>query len=185
MFNRARKDDPWMQTYSGGVFYILEPRAEDVHLVDIAHALSMLCRYSGHTDYFYSVGEHSIYMSHRVSPEAAPYALVHDASEAYVQDLISPIKRNVTGYKEIEDRVAAVIVTALGLPTPSEEILEEVHIADVRMLQTERRDLLKEPMIPYAAREYEPFKETVHAWPPAIVKREFLARAAELGVEYR
>ena len=185
MFNHPRKDDAWMQTFSGGIFYPLDPRAEDVHIVDIAHALSMICRYGGHTDYFYSVAGHSVYMSEQVSDPAKPYALFHDASEAYVQDLISPIKRCVTGYKEAENEVARVILEAIGLPEPSEAILEEVHIADIRMLQTERRDLKKEPPLPYAAKAYEPYEAKVPALGPIIMKQMFIKRAEVLGVEYR
>lgn len=177
--------DAWMQTYTGEVFHILNPLHTEVSLQDIAHALGMICRFGGHVDYFYSVAEHCVFMSHRVSKEVAPYALIHDATEAYVQDLISPIKRNVDGYKEIESRVEDAILCALGLPFPSKDISEEVHIADGRMLSTERRDLMKEPPQPRAADGFPPFDEKLNAWGPAVAKQMYLTRARELGIEYR
>ena len=66
----ARKGD-WMQTYTGRQFWPIDPRANEVHIEDIAHALSMMCRYNGHCRTFYSVAEHSVLVSQHVPPEHA------------------------------------------------------------------------------------------------------------------
>lgn len=84
----------WMQTYTGRVFWPLEPRPEDVDIVDIAHALANLCRYGGHSKVFYSVAHHSVLVSQIVPPADALWGLMHDSAEAYVIDLIRPIKHS-------------------------------------------------------------------------------------------
>src|SRR5438128_12538670 len=81
----------WMQTYTGRAFYPLDPRLDDICIEDIAHALSMLCRYGGQCQEFYSVAEHSVLMSYAVNPQHALWALLHDATESYMGDLIRPL----------------------------------------------------------------------------------------------
>src|SRR3954454_351254 len=110
----------WMQTYSGRRFYPMNPRPSEIDPVDIAHALSLLCRYGGHVDRFYSVAEHCVLMSQAVAPENALAALLHDATEAYVCDVPRPLKRQLPGYAAIEAMVWLAIVArfdiALQLP---------------------------------------------------------------------
>jgi hypothetical protein len=77
----------WIQTVSGRQFWPLAPKAEDVDIGDIAHALAMKCRYSGHTQKFYSVAEHSVHISLALlrdgwNPTTALWGLLHDAAEA-------------------------------------------------------------------------------------------------------
>ena len=70
-----------MQTYRGK-FNLLDPRAEDVSIEDIAHALTNLCRYNGHCRPFYSVAEHCVHVADLCRPELHYAALLHDAAEA-------------------------------------------------------------------------------------------------------
>src|SRR5438128_5709421 len=105
----------WMQTYTGRRFYPLAPAIEDVDLRDIAHSLAHQCRYAGHVDRFYSVAEHCVLLSRAVPAEYALDALLHDAAEAYVVDVPRPLKRNLAGYAEIEDRALSTILQALGV----------------------------------------------------------------------
>lgn len=70
----------WIATFTGGVFFPLAPRVEDVRISDIAHALSMLCRFAGHTRGFYSVAQHSVLVSRLCSQQDALWGLLHDAS---------------------------------------------------------------------------------------------------------
>src|SRR5689334_10911717 len=79
-----------MTTFSGEPFWPLDPQPEDIRIVDIAHALSLQCRFNGHTKFHYSVAQHSLIMSFNVPLQFALEALLHDAAEAYIGDLIRP-----------------------------------------------------------------------------------------------
>lgn len=124
----------YIETFTGKKFHILDPQPEDIDIIDIAHALSMNCRYTGHCRKFYSVAEHSIYVSQLVPEEYRLWGLLHDASEAYLTDVASPIKPLLNNYKTLEKRVMDVICDKYGLPT---EMPREVHIADVQILRKE------------------------------------------------
>lgn len=130
----------WIHTYSGRQFYPFDPRAEDVILGDIAHALSNLCRFTGHVSQFYSVAEHSVHVSRLVPRRHALAGLLHDASEAYVADLSGPVKHSpeLATYREVEAKVQAVILEAFGLPPV---LPREVHEADRLMGALEARQL--------------------------------------------
>lgn len=133
----------WIQTYSGVAYYPADPRVDDVRLVDIAHALSHQCRFSGHTDRFYSVAEHSVYVSQCVPPEHALVALMHDAPEAYIGDMTRPVKElfraaGVTLYDELDALSWAVIARRFALPA---ELPECVHDADSRVLLAEKAQI--------------------------------------------
>ena len=73
----------WLQTYTGKKFYPFDPREEEVDILDIAHALSQLCRFGGHTKEFYSVAEHCVLVSMCCPSEVKLLGLLHDAAEAY------------------------------------------------------------------------------------------------------
>lgn len=87
-----RKGD-WMQTYTGRKFWPLNPRAEEVYIEDIAHSLALSCRFNGHCKVFYSIAQHSVLVSQIVKPTQQLIALLHDSAEAYLGDIIRPIKR--------------------------------------------------------------------------------------------
>jgi uncharacterized protein len=127
--------DAWVQTYSGTKFYPLEPDPEDIHLIDIAHSLAHQCRFTGHCDRFYSVAEHSFYVSKHCSPENALWGLLHDATEAYLADIARPIKMLMPEYKEIEKRLEGAIALKFNLPL---EIPAEVKEIDLRILGDEQ-----------------------------------------------
>lgn len=133
---------PWLQTFTGRAFYPLSPDPADVSIDDIAHSLSMQCRFTGHVRAFYSVAEHSVRVSRVVPPRDALWGLLHDASEAYLVDLCRPLKRHTelgAHYREIEAKVMAAICLRFGLG-PVEP--ESVKQADRTLLVTEKRDLL-------------------------------------------
>lgn len=175
----ARRGD-WMQTFTGGRFYPLDPRPEDMHPEDIAHALSLLCRYGGHVDRFYSVAEHCVLMSRAVPPEHALAALLHDATEAYVVDVPRPLKRYLPEYRAIEDRVWRAIAARFGI---SVVLPAQVIEADSRILLTERRVLM-----PRAERwsqddDYSALPVEVSGWLPDVAERRYLSRLAELTTD--
>lgn len=168
----------WMQTYTGRAFFPLEPAAADIDPVDIAHALSLLCRYGGHVDRFYSVAEHCVLMSHAVAPKHALWALLHDATEAYMGDLIRPLKLAMPAYREAEDRLMAMICHRFGLdpvcPT-------EVKAADNRILRDERAALMQAPPRPWASIEDVPaLGVQIHGWYPATAELMYLDRLNRL-----
>lgn len=82
----------WIMTHTGKKFRPFSPRIEDIDIEDIAHALSNLCRFNGHTSKFYSVAEHSILVSELCPDELKLKGLLHDAAEAYLGDVPSPLK---------------------------------------------------------------------------------------------
>lgn len=130
----------WTQTRGGKKFTPLNPKQEDITIEDIAWHLSLICRYTGATKYLYSVAQHSIYISYLVSPEYALEGLLHDASEAYLNDITRPVKldRRLEGYCEIEDIVSTAIATKFNLQYP---FPDEVKYWDHRILANEKRDL--------------------------------------------
>jgi len=110
----------FIQTYTGKQFNFLDPSIDSIDLFDIAHALSNLCRYSGHVKEFYSVAEHCVILSEYVmlqtsDPAQALYALMHDASEAYLVDIPRPIKSHLKGYIELEKQITDQVMKKFNL----------------------------------------------------------------------
>lgn len=124
----------WIQTYSGKKFYLPNPTEDMIDIVDIAHALSMMCRFNGHVKNFYSVAEHSVYVSDNVPEEHQLAALLHDASEAYIADIASPFKKMLGNYAELEDQIMRVIAKKFGFEYP---LHPKIHRADIAQLRTE------------------------------------------------
>ncbi len=167
----------WIQTWSGGRFHPFAPDPAEVRVADIAHALSLLCRFNGHCRAFYSVAEHAVRVSRAVPPEHALAALLHDAAEAYVSDVPRPVRRRVPDFDAVEARILAVILERFGLPP---RLPDAVRAADDALLATELRDLMAPPPEPWALRA-EPLPGRIEPWSPAEAERAFLARFAELA----
>ena len=132
----------WIQTYTGRRFYPLDPAAGDFDVRDIAHSLSMLCRFNGHCLRFYSVAEHSVRVSRLLDGELRLWGLLHDAGEAYLTDLPRPVKGLIPEFRGLEDRILEAAMRSFGLPWP---MPAEVKLADDRLLATEARDLMGPP----------------------------------------
>lgn len=134
-------DVDFIQVYSGRQFWPMNPSPDDVNINDIAHSLSMQCRYAGHCLQFYSVAEHSIHVARwlwqRHSNEVALIGLLHDATEAYLVDVPRPVKPQLAGYRETEANLwKKAIAPHFGLP---EVMPQAVHEADYRILLDEQR----------------------------------------------
>jgi hypothetical protein len=169
----------WIQTYTGKRFDPINPRAEDVDIIDIAHALSMQCRYSGHTSQFLSVAEHCVRVSRAVPPADALWGLLHDAAEAYIGDLAQPLKAHMPAFVATEQKLHAVIAERFGLSLP---MPRSVHVADVRMLATEVRDLMQEPPEPWEFQRVgiEPYDEVIVPWSSNCARFAYLERLNQL-----
>lgn len=173
-----QSQDEWMQTYTGRAFWPLDPSPAAIDPTDIAHALSMLCRYGGHAHRFYSVAEHCVLMSHAVSPENALWALLHDAAEAYLGDMVRPLKRAMPAYREAEDRLMTAICQRFDLATACPD---EVRVADTRILRDERAVVMSEPPMPWSdAEQVKPLGVTVHCWLPRPAEIHWIERFNEL-----
>lgn len=177
---RSARIGDWIQTFSGRQFYPMDPRPEEIFIEDIAHSLSLQCRYAGHCLRFYSVAEHSVHLARYVAPHNALAALLHDAGEAYLVDVPRPVKPFLAGYKAAEDQVMSAVCKRFGLPA---EIPAEVHRADNRIIGDERQN-----MAPCAAKwsghEY-PLGTELEYWSPKVAEFEFLKAFRRLAAKER
>lgn len=114
--------DGYFNTVSGKKVSINNPTESMIEIRDIAHALSKLCRFGGHTSSFYSVAQHS-YLVYRLAhyqnepSDILLAALMHDATEAYCQDVIKPLKNIIgTSYEVVESRFEAIISSKFNIP---------------------------------------------------------------------
>lgn len=123
----------------GDVFFdLLSPEGFDFRIETVAHALSHLCRYTGHVNRFYSVAEHSVMVSLLVPHHLALEGLLHDASEAFLGDVSSPLKALLPDYKAIEYRVEQALATHFGLEFPYPQQIKD---ADKRAYLQERQEI--------------------------------------------
>lgn len=144
----TKKMDSEMLTWSGRLVCPLDMRPCDIEIVDIAWSLAKLNRYNGHTLYPYSVAQHSVIVSWLVPQEFAWYGLMHDAPEAYLGDVIAPIKGAFgDGYAEAEDRLYKAICKRFGRaclrPKQVDEIDKRIRYNEQMVLQRLPAHLVK------------------------------------------
>jgi hypothetical protein len=184
-------DEYWVQTYTGKKFWPLSPDAEHLDIQDVAHALSMICRFNGHCLKFYSVAQHCFYVSVLLEKHLYDsdfwedenmtnlewayiqmWGLLHDLPEAYLTDVPAPIKEVIPDFRSIENKILEVVATKwdLGLPMP-----EIVKVADLIMLHTEKNQLMSESPSDWNL-PYPPAKLEIWAWDPPNAKEWFLMR---------
>jgi hypothetical protein len=134
-------NEAWIQTFTGKRFTPTNPNPESIVILDIAHALSMQCRFSGHVKKFYSVAQHSVLVSYLCNQEDSLWGLLHDATEAYLVDVPSPLKRSgkFDAYLEFEKNMQTAICKRFGL---EDKEPPSVKKADSLLLATEARDLM-------------------------------------------
>jgi hypothetical protein len=168
----------WMQTYSGKRFWPLDPRLEEIHILDIAAALSKICRYGGHTLKFYSVAEHSILVSNFVPKEYALWGLLHDASEAYLSDLVKPLKSGFPAYRNLENRLLSLVAKKFGLGFPTPEIVSRV---DRQILRDEQLALMAPCKHDWWCTGNEPIGANIIGLTPIEAEQIFLTRFYELN----
>jgi len=164
----------WFQTYSGVEFYLLDPRVEEIKALDIAYALANQCRFNGNCLRFYSVAQHCVLASEIVPPEFALWGLLHDSGEAYIGDMVRPLKSSMPLFCEAEDRIMRTICDKFGL---SHDMPNEVKDADNILLATEKRDLMtQEPRSWGYISTLTPLEYRIHPWTREEAADRFLAR---------
>lgn len=172
----------WMQTRSGRAYHYENPQQDEIQIGDIAHGLSNLCRFGGHTAHFYSVAEHSVLVSLVVEsthPEHAFAALMHDATEAYVIDVPRPLKHLLGAvYAGLEAKAWAAICLKYGI---NPFLHECVKAADNAVLLAERDVLLERPAKAWNwAENIKPAEVAINCWIPRIARDIFIERFREL-----
>lgn len=177
-----------MPTYTGkGIDLSAEPRRAKIDPLDIAHALSQQCRFAGHTLSFYSVAEHSVRVSRlfygegKRDKELALIALLHDAVEAYLQDIIRPLRVQLTEYADLERKWALRIGSRFGLGDQLADLPQEVMDADLILLATECRDLIRVPKDRQVDLPEPMLERIVRTLTPARARDAFMHRWDELS----
>ena len=172
-----------IQTFTGLRFSPLEPDPAAIEIADIAHGLAHHCRFGGHSATYYSVGQHSCLVADAVQARGGDrdtvlFALLHDASEAYLGDLPHPVKhRSDFGhlYREIEEPLQAAILARFGLAATVPPLVKEV---DRAALAAERAALMRAaddawwPELDGVA----PLDVEIVPWSPQQSETEFLDR---------
>ena len=133
----------FIQTFTGIKFHFLDPRPEEIAITDIAHALANQCRFNGHTKWFYSVAQHSVLVAEQVAKRTKDrliirQALLHDAAEAYIGDLVQPLKHcgKLDAFREIEEKILCRIFANYGVPVTLDSV---VSACDYELLGFEAR----------------------------------------------
>lgn len=190
----------WILTFTGRRVWPLDPRPEDICIEDIAHALALTCRFTGHCREFYSVAQHSVLVSHYVEDEGGDAAqqlgaLLHDASEAYLPDVARPVKQRFAilspgeGYVSFghsERQLMTAICSTFAVSLWNAEC-KLVKLADVALLLSERRDLLPDDgndwRAALGAQDLRPWRDTILPWEPKHAEERFLAEFRRLSKE--
>jgi uncharacterized protein len=167
----------WMQTFTGRVFYPLDPREDEIFIEDVAHALSMQTRYSGHCLQFYSVAEHCVLAAMCAPMQLKLVTLMHDASEAYLCDVPRPIKSHLDNYKDIEQRLELVIAKKFGFSYPYPH---EVKRIDDAMLRVEMDQNMAKPPKDWGLSE-DRLPVKLQFWSPSEAEYEFLTAFKAYG----
>lgn len=179
----------WMQTFSGRAFRLDAPLTSGVHWPDVIYGLAHINRFCGHAG-TYSVAQHSVLVAEQLRPEWKLYGLLHDAAEAYTGDITTPVKRWLVdeGQWQLEamtERVECAVYAAADLTYPvPETIAEAVHVADVRALMTERRDLMA-PAPKSWGMEYDavtPLPDRIVRWSPQQAIARFTSALIDAGL---
>ena len=171
-----------IQLFSGAFFDYKNPHQSEVCIDDIAHALSLVCRFAGHISEFYSVAQHAVNTSHLVTERHAYTALLHDTAEAFTNDIPTPLKTAIPAFKDLEVEIEEAMARRFDFTFP---LPPEVKMADLQMLKLEREELK-----PHATGCWEVLQGVntvglrervdLNGWSPAYAKHRFLQRYWEL-----
>lgn len=178
----------WLGTNGGRQIDLDHPDPNEIDIHDIATGLANVCRFGGQLRDWYSVAEHSMNVAHLCPPEYKLLGLLHDATEAYICDIPTPLKRELGAvYADIEDRIALAIGLRFGLGESLVALPEPVKIADRMMVVSERDALQTSPQKWGAAYEdslrYPQFARRYYK--PEDAREKFLVMFFELTKENR
>ncbi len=168
-----------IETRGGRMFHYFGESLDEIDIHDIAAALSKMCRFVGHCRRFYSVAEHSVYVSRIVPEEFAMAGLLHDASEAYLSDMASPIKKQMPEYKKIEHGIMEKVAKKFVMPELFWES-PEIKKADMDMLRTEAYALFDGKGLNWGIPDGDVWTGEIRCYNPDAAQMLFLARYREL-----
>ena len=177
-------DKEFITTYTGKKVYPLVMRPQDIDFLDIAHALSNKCRFTGHTSKFYSVAEHSVAIANQGEKEhkfPGVWGLFHDAAEAYLPDIAGPIKHRFPLLKMVEQLILVHIKTRFHLRDLVEEEIRAMKQADISAQWWEAKKLL--PVFSNV-QEPQPFEIPIYCWSPEKAEEEFIKIGREFLFNY-
>lgn len=169
--------DPYFETYTTQMFFPGRPEEYAFPIEEIAHSLSLQCRYNGHVSRFYSVAEHCVRIAvyARRSKRDNLRALMHDAVEAYLCDVPRPLKPFLPGYYELEAKIEAAIMRRYGLEEKMPTWLRDL---DNRIIVDERAALMGPPVNDWGfIGTLKPLGVSSHdlmGWTPETAKETFL-----------
>ena len=195
----AKPARAWQRMLSGRRLDLLDPTPMDIEIEDIAHGLAFVARWNGQTrgDWAYSVAEHSLLVeaifsrqNRDIAPKWKMAALLHDAPEYVIGDMISPVKAAIgPGYKVLDERLTAAVHLRFGVPAvlpvaiksqikAADRIsawMEAVNIAGFSEAEADKLfGRLKEPLVTGLK---------IQLRPPAVVRADFIRRHADLLAE--
>lgn len=170
----------FIETYTGRAFYPLAPSIEAVSIIDIAHALSNQCRYSGHTAFFYPTAQHCCLLAEYVvhtggSALDALQILMHDGAETYLVDMPRPVKQHMPVFRQWDHAIQYVIREWMGwgnLPIPSWQ--DEL---DSRIIVDERAQIMSRSGNDWG-HNIEPLGIRIEPWTPEEAEQTFLTQYA-------
>lgn len=167
-----------MSTYSGRKVNLLNPDPDSISIIDIAHHLSLICRYNGACLFHYSVAQHSVlgaeYLESKGYIVAAKKFILHDAHEAYTGDIIRPLKIVLPEcFKVWADMLDETIFKVFGTPDINMPIVKQI---DNSLLVTEKNALLLQPNMEVWKPEegIEPLSVIIKQMQPIEAEQRFL-----------
>lgn len=187
----AELKGPWadmpngIMTQSGNKVDLLNPSSDQLTIEDIARGLAYKAHYCGHTPFYFSIAEHSILVS-KITNGLLP-ALLHDASEAYLSDIVRPLKTELPEYREIEKNFMKVIYESFGISL-TDKVSDSIKFADVLALSFEWRNFFPgepDPFIDNSDIEWKTyiFNLEIHYYSPDIAMKMFLREFNKIIVQ--
>ena len=178
--NRHAMNSAYVSTFLGNRFYLTRPRIDDVAIEDIAHGLAYQCRFNGQTSAFYSVAQHSLMVVSLVPESLQLQALLHDAAEAYLGDMVKPLKFLFPEFSVIEARVMEIIGQRFAIDLTL--LAPAIKRADMIALATEKRDLMPYSTEPWSYLEgIDPLPDIIEPMDPHAAKEAFLEAFCRLA----